>query len=80
LTRQMRRSSRRRISTSSACNASSHSPKVSQGMFSPFTTLSRSKSPPPVQPSPCVHQAHSILRRSPKPSRPELGYKLCVRC
>jgi hypothetical protein len=56
-TKQMRRSSRMRTYVSSASNASSHSPMDSQGMASLST--SRLKNYPRVQPSPCVHRAHS---------------------
>lgn len=79
-TRQMLRSSRRRIYISLACNASSHSPTASRGIPSLSTTPSRSKNHLRVHPSPCVHQALSTLLRYPKPSQPEPGYKLCARC
>jgi hypothetical protein len=63
-----------------AYNASSHFPTASRGIPSLSTTPSRSKSHPWVQPSPCVHRAHSTLLRCSKPSQPWLGFELYARC
>jgi hypothetical protein len=79
-TKQMHHSSRRRTYISLACNASSHSPTALRGILSLSTTPSRSKSHPQVQPSPCVHRAHSTLLCYLKLSQPGLGYGLCARC
>ncbi len=49
-------------------------------MPSPSTMLLRSKNHLPVLLSLSVHQAHSTLQRSPRPSRPVLGHKRCMRC
>ena len=68
-TRQMRHSSQKGTYISLACNASSRSLTASRGILSLSTTPSRSKNHPRVQPSPCVHPAHSTLLRCPKPSQ-----------
>jgi len=53
--------SRRRTYISLAFNASSHSPTTLRDMPSLFTTPSRSKNHPRVQPNLCVHWTYSTL-------------------